>query len=228
MSSIIFYSPKRMYTVGISVLTYNIDPGFLYRFIDSVDNDSKPKLSYLIHASDDNCTCEVNGETHFNRNKGHNNAIKKIADLCNVIICADVDLLVPPGYIDYSNFVCVFDENYDGFSGIIRNIPKGEPLKPRKWKEWNQLKNHRNMAFGPWTALKTDDWFKIGGWNEHLYSWGYDRHIFDRCVHNGLRMKRTCPGPLIHPPHNRRNKSIKGIDPERVNLAQQTIGEKFI
>lgn len=224
----VFFTEEKKYFVGITVLVHGIDPGFLARFIDSITNDASPKIPYLIHASDEDCECTVDGVTHFNRNKGHNSAIKKIAPLCEVIICADVDLLVPPGYIDKSYHYCARNLQYNGFSGIIRNVPKEHPLKPRRWEEWDKLNNHRNMAFGPWTALKTEDWFKIGGWNEHLYSWGYDRHIFDRCIYHGLKMKRGCIGPLMHPAHKRRNKSIKGIDPERVKLAQKTIGEKFI
>lgn len=195
--------------VGISVLTEGISNETQIRFKHSVIVDGKPKVGCIVRDVDErkcNLWTEYKGKKYFNRNKGHNYAIKSFD--VDVVICADVDLLVPEGFVDYSYKVALERP----FFGIMRKLPKDANIEPRRWKDWLGIKEQKT-AYGPWVAMRVDHWYACGGWNEKLFSWGLDKHMWDRVKHAGLNPLRHGDFPLVHIWHPRRNKNIDYIKP---------------
>jgi hypothetical protein len=172
--------------------------------------------------TEDNC---IDGK-HFNRNKAQNRAIELLSECCQVVICADVDLLIPKGYIDQSYDIAV---NEGPFCGIMRKLHPGDDPKKPRWKKWRKYKLHER-AYGPWNALTVEDWKKLGGWNEKMYSYGCDKNIWDRMEHRDMKPVRRDIGPLVHVWHPRRNTSIKKlVDKKKLNeILDDTLGEDFI
>jgi len=217
----------KSYQVGISVLTENIPEEVVNRFFRSVEFDAKPRVSYVLLPISNktvNMYTEYNGKTYFNRNKGHNFGIKTLASICEIIICADIDLLIPEGYIDTSYYSAIRNVP---LSGVMRNIEKYESIEPRRWFSW--MRNHRrDHAFGPWNALKAEHWYKVGGWNENLFSWGMDIHMWKRIKRKFPNAIRYDERPLMHVHHPKRNKPIKDIAPEVKRKVEQTINMNFL
>ena len=214
---------NKKYQVGIAVLAYDISPQIITRFVDSVHVDARPDVSFYIHIYNSKSLTIHEEKIYFCRNKGLNRCIEELADDCEVILCADIDLLIPPGYIDKSYEIALSRP----FSGFIRKMPEGVVLTPRNWDEWIKF-SVAPFAFGPWNALTTDDWFKIGGWNENMYSWGYDEHIYDRMIYHGLKPFREDIAPLVHVYHPRRNVDARDLEVGYENRIKQTIGVNFL
>lgn len=218
---------SKKYNVGISVLTENIPKHIVERFIYSVEFDSQPTVSYVVFPFDSNF-CDMHtehkGTKYFNRNKGHNFGIKTLADLCEVIICADVDVLIPKGYIDFS-----YEQAFkQPFCGVMRKLDKGESITPRRWEEWDKKYPPMSVGYGPWNALTTEDWYKTKGWHEDLFSWGFDRHIWFRMQHAGLNPIRYDRKTTYHVYHPGRNKNIKHIAPEIQRKVRQSLDKNFL
>jgi hypothetical protein len=197
----------KKFKVGIIVLNYNIPDSIVQRFFDSVRNDAKPKVSTFIYLTNDYATKYHNGKDYFSKYTAQNRAIETISSICKVIICADVDLLIPPGYIDKSYEIACRQP----FSGIMRNIPEDDDYTRRKWNKWKQYPL-RTTAHAPWNALTVKDWYKVGGWNEAIFSRGMDKNIGVRIELAGLNRKRADIGPLMHVPHPRRTTNVTRLD----------------
>jgi hypothetical protein len=166
----------------------------------------------------------VHGVTYFNKNRGMNAGIRVLAPHCEVIICADIDLLIPPGFIEISYFIA----RKQPYCGYIRKMPPGTFIENRHWNDWFEAFPVRPYAFAPWNALTPSDWYKIGGWNENMYSWGYDEHIYDRMVHYELNPYRRDIAPLVHVHHERRNIDARDLESGYEAKIKRQIKEKFL
>lgn len=198
-----------MVNLGISVVAANIKDSIIKRFLSSLKNDAKPKISYevfIINEKDEIYT-HYNGKKHYNRNKAHNIGIRHFLDKAEVILCADVDFLIGPETLDRTYKIGLAQP----FFGIARFLEPNVRLEPRPWNEWMKIKLH-DAGYGGWIAMTPENWKSIGGWNETMFSWGYDRHIFDRVRNAGLKPIRHGELPIIHVNHGRRNKDIREID----------------
>jgi hypothetical protein len=215
---------KGKFDVGIVSLTKDIPQETVERFIASVKNDASPKIDCLIYLTSEKTDSIVNGRVYFNKNKGMNHGIRILAPHCEVVICADIDLLIPPGFIEISYFIA----RKQPYCGFIRKMPKGVFIENRAWNWWFENFSVAPFAFAPWNALRPGDWIKIGGWNENMYSWGYDEHIYDRMVHHGLDPYRRDIAPLVHVHHERRNEDARDIEPDYENKIKSQIGVKFL
>lgn len=208
---------NKKFKVGIIVLNYKISNEITQRFFDTVRYDSNPEVSTFIYLTDENATKRYHGKDYFSQGKAYNRAIEIISSMCKVIICADVDLLIPPGYIDKSYDIA----RKQAFSGVMRNLPKDEDYTERKWKKWKKYPL-RSTAHGPWNAMTVKDWYKMGGWNEAIFSRGLDKNIGERIKLAGIQRKRADIGPLMHVYHSNRTTNVSRIDPnirEKVRAA---------
>lgn len=199
-----------MVDLGISVVAANIRPEIVDRFWNSLENDSKAKISYDVIFIDqkDAIFTEYKGKKYYNRNKAHNIGVRYFLDTAKVILCADVDFLIGPNALDYTYKI----GSRQPYSGIARFLMPGASIKPRKWDEWMKIKLH-TAGYGGWNAMTPENWKKVGGWNESMFGWGFDRHMFDRITQAGLEPIRNGDIPLIHVAHGRRNKDIREIKP---------------
>ncbi len=202
-----------MVNLGISVVTANISPDIKQRFIESIEKDSKPRISFMITFIDESqdIFTEYKGERFYNRNKAHNLGIKKLMPECEVILCSDVDFLIGENALDKTYKI----GKKKPFFGIARFLGKNEKITPRKWNKWMNVKLH-DAGYGGWIAMTPENWKRIGGWNESLFSWGYDKHIYHRVFNAGLIPERNGKLPIMHIHHKKRNKDIRKIDPNRI------------
>lgn len=197
-----------MVDLGISVVTVNIDKDTIERFKHYVSNT---KLKVKIECIEEDAYTIYKGEKFFNRNKAHNSGIKRLKD-SKVILCADVDIIAAPG---------VIEKTYHrgqkwAFFGIARMLPEKAKIKNESWDKWMRLRPHVE-GYGGWIAMTPKNWKLAGGWNESMFSWGYDRHIFHRVQNAGIDIERTSDLPIMHVWHKRRNKDIRKINPSLIN-----------
>jgi hypothetical protein len=63
-----------------------------------------------------------------------------------------------------------------------------------------------------------------------MYSWGYDKQIFRRMKHAGLRPKRTKDDPLVHVGHPQRNPDISALEGKQQvkKRLRKTVGVKYL
>lgn len=195
--------------LGISVVAANISKGIVDRFLKSLKEDAKPKISYEVKiiTEKDNIYTNYKGHKYYNRNKAHNIGIRHFLDKAEVILCSDVDFLIGPETLDKT---CSIGRQQP-FFGIARFLNPGVNINIRSWKEWMKIKTH-DAGYGGWIAMTPHNWKKIGGWNETMFSWGFDRHIFQRVINAELNPIRHAELPIVHVNHGRRNKDIREID----------------
>ncbi len=186
-----------MVNLGISVVAANIKQEIIDRFLKSLKEDAKPNVSYntKIITEKENIYTEYKGQRYYNRNKAHNIGIRHFLDKAEVILCADVDFLLGPGTLD-KTYKLGLIQPFFGIARFIYNTPDTE----RPWAEWMKIKLH-GAGFGGWVAMTPENWKKTGGWNESMFSWGFDRHIFQRVVNAGLNPVRHAELPIIHIHH---------------------------
>jgi len=188
--------------VGIIAPAYNIEANIISRFTSSYK-------SSLIELGVDECVsyypmsdqeCLVDGQ--FSRSKALNSGIKYLMNSCEVIICTDIDMIIPPELIDYS-YHKAKQTNNNIFS-MARFIDN------QKKFNWDLIWNipASQSGLGGWNAMTIQSWIKLGGWNEELVEWGYEDHE----LHSRIKSKSigniTCKSyPLVHINHPVRNQS---------------------
>jgi hypothetical protein len=202
----------KKYQVGLSVLTEGIGKEWVEQFLHSLEFDARPQVSYFVMPFDSRF-CDMHteycGKKYFNRNKGHNHGIRILSEICEVVVCTDVDLLVPNGYLDTSYEIAINRP----MNGVVRELPKSTSVRPRRWDEWMSIPGLKE-GFGGWNAMTPEDWYKTGGWNETMYSWGMDKHLWLRMEAAGLKPVRFDRLPLVHVWHPKRNKDVQKIEPD--------------
>jgi len=195
--------------LGISVVAANIKEEIIKRFLTSLEKDAKPKISYQVEVikEEENIYTNYKGVKYYNRNMAHNIGIRRLMKRASVILCADVDFLIGPKTLDETYNIGL----QQPFFGIARFLNPGANINIQPWKEWMEIKLH-DAGYGGWIAMTPENWKKIGGWNETMFSWGFDRHIFQRVINAGFNPVRHAELPIIHVSHGRRNKDIREID----------------
>jgi hypothetical protein len=195
--------------VGILVVADSIPQEIKDRFVNCIDW-SEPKADYEIIMMEN----EREEGVPFNKcillNDGLKNAFKRKFD---VIIQTDIDLLVPPGAID---FTCeqAMGGNFCVHLPMIR-LPKevyensNLKYKDYPWQEWVNM-GQKQYATGCWNGLTPKAWSMTGGFNPHMTGWGFeDRDWRGRGLRNGVKWKDNWKWykrfPLIHVNHPDRN-----------------------
>lgn len=138
--------------------------------------------------------------TPFNLARARNAAIIKLVPHCDVILCLDADVLVPPGLIeqamrlvDVGTAVVARVRDIDSFDGQYR------------WDEWKSqpLRHHGSGAF---VMMTLQDWLRLGGWDERCHGWGGEDHVLDRKRQEaGIKTHILTDHPLVHVAHAFRN-----------------------
>ena len=190
--------------VGIIVVADKISDEVKNRFSQSIKFSKPiPKCKVLMMCDD-----RKEGEP-FNKckllNKGLRQAFKSKFD---VIIQTDIDLIIPPGAID---FTCGVALEGDVCCHLpMTKMPEKEFIKYSNydeypWKDWRETFK-TIYATGCWNGLQPKVWKITGGFNEDMTEWGFeDRDWRARGKRHGIKWRdKWCWGrkyPLIHINH---------------------------
>lgn len=194
-----------MHQIGITVIAYNIPQDVINRFTSNIQNESRPKLSYkieIITDPNDALYEHTDGHKYMCRAKGLNRGILKLADICEVIVCTDIDLIYPPGVFERTYEECM---NNNWVWGVCRDI-SSKKINPRRWNEWLNLPL-REVGKGGFNGMHTQMWQHVGGWNENLYGWGgEDDDFHHRALHKKINRIRMTEFAIMHVNHPRRTR----------------------
>jgi len=181
------------YLVGLAVGAVGIPNHIVARFRAAAEASS-PRCSWRLHI-------QREAPEGFSRSRARNDAILKLAGNCSIIVCTDVDCLVPPGLIDFTG------ENVaDGRAVwvLCRDVfwPFGDDVSgPYPWEHWQTLPL-RVWGTGSWVAMTTRDWFYVGGWDERLTGWGGEDDVLRvRRRQAGIQTMEVTSFPLVHVNH---------------------------
>lgn len=180
--------------IGIVVPAVDVPEYLVRRFADTLAR-SRPRTAYRLQVQR---RADADG---FRITRSKNRGILALMDRCKVIVCTDIDMLVPPGLVDYTarhvaKGRCLW--------ALCRNI---EPLwaAGRRWQRWLQIPPRRTGK-GSWIAMTVDDWCKTGGWDERLEGWGGDDDVLARRrAEVGIEDVPTTAFPLMHVNHRPRD-----------------------
>jgi hypothetical protein len=161
------------FDIGIVVPAYNMPIDIITRFSQFIKSSMKSSsLNYDIYIPSNESDCLTFGT--FNRSKATNCGIKYFLDKADVIICTDVDIVPAPGIIDLTYKKSIqTDSLVFAMARYIDFKNKEFDFSPQAIKFYNSFP----MAFwarGVWNSMTSKNWYKLGGWNEELYGWGYE------------------------------------------------------
>ncbi len=202
------YSSKPHFDIGIVVPCHGIPEHIKQRFllkVESLDLD----LKYIISFVDEPCL--TNG--YFNHGQCRNLGIKRLLKTCDVIVCCDIDLMIPPGLIEFTHRKCLQT------SGLVFSYTRFIDQQIYDSLNDDELLNtiSASSGLGPWNALSSKQWLEVGGWNENLYGWGYeDQELHARLMNIHIPKLFTNSFPLIHINHERRKSNF--IESQRRNI----------
>jgi len=156
--------------LGVVVPACNLpnQPYLQRRFMASIRKDARPKISWeVLFVTPDkfDVYTREKGRDHFNIAKAYNAGIRYFKDRARFIACADIDLLFPPGFFEYS----VAKAQIKPFCGRVRLINENQAM-PRQWKNWEKLTPRPGT--GAWNCMTYADYYKIGGFCEAMFGWG--------------------------------------------------------
>lgn len=169
--------------------------------------------------------CELVTETEdYSLSKCRNQGILSLMGRCRVVVCVDVDMLVPPGLVDYA-----LENTQDGKAvwAKCRNL-EPDQLEDLDWDKWINL-SVRECGTGSWISMTTADWLRVGGWDERITSYGgEDDTLVIRRKEKGIETKITRAFPLIHINHQERHHRTTEERLENLNLGLTQPTENFL
>jgi GT2 family glycosyltransferase len=191
-----------VYDLGIVVPAVGIDEPTIQRFTDCLlehENTTAKIRLEIVRGPDQGMA--------FNAARARNAGIRACLDDCPIIVCADVDYLVPAGLVDYT----AFQTGEKHLWALRRNIP-AELAPLRSWAHWMSLKIHvatesrpHGTCTGSWNALSAANWRRIGGWDERCTGWGGEDDVLHaRIAEAGIETVVTADFPLMHVRHTPR------------------------
>jgi len=172
--------------IGIAIAAGGIPDTTLYRCLRSI-GDSGIETDYMV-ASD------RHKEEPFSRAACRNRAMKKLIPHCDKIVCIDVDVLIPPGLVDAAD---KYIAPLKAFWAKCYHLKKftGE-------YHWDKWKVGRPYGPGAFIGMTTEDWIRVGGWDERLVGWGHEDTVLRRMRQKcGISTHCTTFWPLVHVDH---------------------------
>jgi len=159
----------------------------------------------------------------FTRSKCRNQGILAMLDKCEVIVCVDVDMLVPPGLVKHT-----IENVKDGTAVWAKcrnlNLVQQDDFH---WKEWMKLPVRHGA--GSWVAMTVADWLRTGGWDERITSWGGEDDVLRaRRKDKGIETKVTDDFPLMHVNHSVRGSRSLTVGMANLNLGRTRPPKNFL
>ncbi|MFA4972294.1 MAG: galactosyltransferase-related protein [bacterium] len=133
----------------------------------------------------------------FNVAAAKNVGLRKLLPRCDGVLCVDADYLIPPGLLE----LCL-EPSMQAFHLWVRRRDITEAEAPKRaWADWLNLPVFQD-CWGSANYLSSDNWRKIGGWDERTYGWGGDDDILHiRIGQAGIERRRIDAIPLVHVGH---------------------------
>lgn len=183
--------------IGIVVAAVGIPKEICSRFEETLRKATS--LDYVCNV--------VTDMKDFTRSKCRNQGILSMFGKCRVIICVDIDMLVPPGLVEFTL------KNVQDGTALWAKCRNLEPDRADTfhWKAWMKSPV-RESGTGSWVAMTAADWLKTGGWDERITGWGGEDDVLAvRRKEKGIETKTTNDFPLMHVNHaDRDHRNIKG------------------
>jgi len=199
------------YPIGIVVVAVNIEDKIRTRFRDILYSSSSLYMDWI-------CTVRyweeysMNIDGLLNKSEALNDGITRLRDECEIIICTDIDMLIPPQLIEYTYEMLKVPNNTNLWIPA-RNIDE-DKITPIEWDKWKKLPL-RMSGTGSFNAMRTEDWIESGGWDERFIGWGGEDDFFKlQREHFGIKTIVSTDFPLMHVNHlPRQNKqALNGIN----------------
>ena len=183
----------------IVAVAEGIDPAIVERFRDSIVQ-SAPRTQVDI----DLWVGEREGD--FCKAERLNELVRRNLDKYQVIIQADIDLLIPPGLVDYSCSSVRIGHNL-AYHHYLRHVSQAEiegiSYPQYRFSEWQKRKSI--FCSGCWNAMSPKTWKASGGWNPDMLGWGFeDTEFFQRSKKRGIRWILDLQFGLVHVNHDPR------------------------
>ncbi len=200
-----------MKQVAIMAVAQNISKDTIDRFKSCIYL-SKPSITFDIYLFGEKTPRGKNKP--FNKSKLLNKGIKKLVPMnYDVIIQADIDLIVPPHIID-TTYDIVMNKRICFYNCHRRIDPKELPSLPSEYlnMDWDKyMKYPWEAANGCWNGMRSHLWMESGGYNEDMVEWGKEDDDWrQRASKYGkipfLNWNRFC---LIHYNHPTRTQDLR-------------------
>ena len=122
-----------------------------------------------------------------NVSRARNEGIRSLSH-CDVVICADADVVVSKGLITASYDIAQKGKHCWQYPTDIYDGPPFE----------------RKSGKGPWNAMTYQNWVRVGGWDERCFGWGGEDDVLHRDI--SLAGIQSCNSgvPLFHHRHESR------------------------
>jgi GT2 family glycosyltransferase len=211
------------FDIGIVASACGITDSIIGRFVSTIE-ESSPRCSYV--------TKIVTSQRRevFSRSQALNQGVKSLLRSCRVIACTDVDMLIPPGLIDFSYAQAT--KTGKNVWVICRNIDENE-IESKDWDEWlkkplrGDLAGMKGVGKGSWNAMTAENWIKSGGWNEEMFGWGgEDDEFWARRSRAGVQTLSVKDFALMHVNHGDRGVIRRGE--ENLALARRLRKERWL
>jgi len=195
-SRILRSQQPEMESVGIVVAAVDIPDETIKRFQNFIPMEVKLAIVRDFHG------------TVLSRTRLLNKGIQQLRPYCRIIICTDIDMIVPPGLLEYTARVvrpgtalwsACRKFNLDDLVDIYN-------IQNEQWKNWTDLPCSKTGK-GSWVAMDRKDWNRIGGWDERLFGWGGEDDAL-QLRRKGMKIKtiESIQYPLMHVNHEQRNR----------------------
>lgn len=211
--------------VAVIVVADNIDSEIKDRFNESIGlSNPIPKVDIVMMENN------RKKDELFNKCVLLNKALRKtLKGGYNVIIQTDIDLIIPPGTIDFSCRIAL--EGNVCCHLPMRKLPRKIILEHNHyddypWEKW--IKEYKPIyATGCWNALRPKAWKMTGGFNEDMTEWGFeDRDWRARGRRQGVKWSDNWKWhrsfPLIHVNHPDRTYNNSAYNKKKVNKSKKS------
>ena len=183
--------------VALVIPLIGLDTNLVGQFADSV-RDSQPSACYEI-------VPVVRPATDLPNISEAKNAGIRRASWADVVVCADADVRVSPGLLDWSCEVamggkCAWQYPVD--------VGGGEPP------------SRRICSTGAWNAMTYANWVRVGGWDERCRGWGGEDDVLHRDIRLAGIAIEAGGHVLAHERHGLRSANRSQ---ENMALAQPTL-----
>ena len=208
--------------VGITAPAFNMDNKIQDRFKEFIRRsmDINDNLKVDIYLPQLESEVLHKSSKQFSRSKSLNSGIKELIDHgVDVIICTDVDMIIPPGLIRYSyNKAIQTNKNIFTMTRYIEELAFNNSYPD--WKIFNQIPT-AHSGYGGFNAMIVDTWKKSGGLNEEASSgWGFEDIEFrERLIRKGIDTITLVNFPLLHINHPPRSNNQRETQRNNVNLS---------
>ena len=136
----------------------------------------------------------------FNPAAAKNVGLRRLIPECDGVVCIDADYIIPPGL-----FELLAEPALQAFHVWARRRDcSADEAKRRAWADWLNLPVFPD-CWGSCNYMTSENWLKVGGWDERTYGWGGDDDVLHiRVGQVDIERRKIDMLPLMHIAHGLR------------------------